>query len=160
MAVTLKNLRPLNAVIVYSQCDDAIDHEASDWERYREDVIKNADALVFLADKVPTKFICNFEFNGKSDAAVKDSMMSGVDRDNNVKMSMGTWQYEVVRRSLKVIENPPGAADVIKLKLESGLYVDKNTMTSLTRAGVSAEIFDAYLKLKEGDDEEKAEAKN
>ena len=160
MAVTIKNLRPLNAVIVYSAVDDAIDHEASDWDKYREDVIKNVDALSFIAGKEPTKFICNFEFTGKDDATVKDSMMSGVDRENNVKMSMGSWQYEVVRRVLKVIENPEGSADVIKLKFESGNLVDKNTMTFLTRTGVSAEIFDVYLKLRNDEGDAKAEAKN
>lgn len=160
MAVTLTKLRPLNAVTLYSRIDDAIDHNNSDWDKYAADPIANASALSFLPDKVPTKFVCNFEFNGKDDAAIKDAMMSGVDRDNQVKMSMGSWQYEVVRRSLKVIENPNDADGCIKLKMESGSYVDKNTMSLLTRAGIVGEIFQAYLALRGEADAEEAEAPN
>ncbi len=160
MAVKLNKIRPLNAVTLYSRVDDAIDNEASDWGRYAEDPIANVDALVFLPDVKPTKFICNFEFSGKDDAAIKDAMMKGVDADNEVRMSMGTWQYELVRRSLKIIENPSDVDGCIQLKKESGQFVDKNTMSILSQAGVVGEIFQACLTLRGNQDEEKQNAKN
>lgn len=160
MAVILTAIKPKNSVTVYSRVDDAIDHNASDWTAYLEDPIKNEKALVFHPGKQPTRFICNFEFNGKDDAAIKDAMTGSIDSNKNMKVTMGAWQYEVVRRALKAIENPPGLEGVIELKLESGKLVDERTMTMLTKAGVSGDIFSVYLALKGDDESEKAQAKN
>lgn len=150
MGITLDDIRPLNSVTIISKKDSAVDHEATDWDAYAEDCIKNASALVLKEGEEATRFICNFEFSGKEEALVKNYTMGGRDEEGGLKPTLGSWGYGVTRLSLKGIENPPGI-NGIKLKLDSGKYPNPDTMTKLQRFGIVDEILAHYISLTQGD---------
>jgi len=170
MAIVLNNQKRLNCVRVISKQDTAIDWAKEtdqeptgtteeDWERYREDPVRNEDAIKYKQDMSPTVFVCNFELDGKEAAAIKNSMIKSIDKDTkDPVVQFGSWAYTVVRMVLKEIENPPNVENVIVLKKDSRGYVDNRTMSLLERAGLVPEIFSHYTMLTK--DEHKANAKN
>jgi hypothetical protein len=147
MGISLESKKRLNAVRIISKQDDAIDFDNSDWEKYDEDPIENESALKFLAEKHPTVFICNFEFDAKENSKIQDAMFSGIDEERNPKPAYGAWSLAVVKYSLKGIENHPSNANPIKFKVDSKSYVSEETLNILQKVGVIGEIFNHYLKL-------------
>jgi hypothetical protein len=109
---------------------------------------------------VPTVFICNFDTTGREAAKIKNALISGVDDDKNAKITMGDWQYQVVRTCLKEIENPPGVDDVIKFKKDGRGYVLESTMDQLEKVGIIQEIFGHYTTLTKEDEAVRDNAKN
>lgn len=164
MAIQLSQVRKLNAVRIISRKDSAVDTDASDWDRYDEDPLRNGDALVMNADgkksMEPTVFICNFDTSGREAAKIKNALISGVDDDKNAKITMGDWQYRVVQICLKGIENPPGTPDVIEFKKEGNGYVSDRTMDALEKIGLVAEIFGHYTTLTKEEEAVKENSKN
>ena len=158
MALIIDQSHRLNAVRIISRNDDAVDEEASDWEVYDKDPVRNEKALVMKADQTPTIFLCNFELTGKEAANVKDALISGIDDEKNIKMSYGKWSYRVTQLTLKGIENPPNVKDVIEYKKDGRGYVSDQTMTLLERMGLVSEIFTHYTSLTQS--KEKENAKN
>ena len=147
MAISVSNVKRLNAVRIISRIDDAIDNDASDWEKYDEDPIENESALKFLADKLPTIFICNFELDAKDNSRVQDSMFAGIDEDKNPRPAYGAWSLSVVKYSLKGIENPPGCKDPIRFKVDSKGNTSEETLNMLQKVGIISEVFNHYLKM-------------
>ena len=154
MAVTSTNIKKLNSVRLFSRADDAIDHDATDWDAYDDDPL-NESLIKMLPEKEPTVFLCNFEFKGKDSTVVNDAVFGAMDRnEKSPKVNFNNWAYQVVRHGLKDIKNPAGVDDVIKMKKDSGLYVSEETMTKLEQAGIVGEIFRHWQTLKVDDDEE------
>jgi len=158
MAVVTTNIKKLNAVRLFSQADDAIDHEATDWDAYEDNPLDES-LIKLVADKQATVFLCNFDFKGKEKTKVDDAVFGAMDKDaKSPKVNYSAWSYEVVRHALKDIQNPPDVKDVIKMKKDSGTLVSPETMTMLGNAGIVSEIFKYWLALR-SDSEEKANAK-
>lgn len=158
MAVVTTNIKKLNSVRLFSRADDAIDQDATDWDAY-EDNPMDESLIKLVAGKEATVFLCNFEFKGKDKAKVDDAVFGAMDKDaKSPKVNYSGWAYEVVRHSLKDIQNPADVKDVIKLKKDSGTLVAPETMTMLNNAGIVSEIFKYWLALR-SDSEEKANAK-
>ena len=147
MGISVKDVRRFNAVQIISKIDDAIDHEASDWEKYEDDPIGNMDALKFLPNKKPTIFLCNFELSAKDDAKIQDAMFGGIDEDKNPKPAFGNWALAVAKYTLKAIENPPETNDPILFKTDAKKAVSDETLNILQKAGIIQEIFNHYIKL-------------
>jgi hypothetical protein len=160
MPITITQVRKLNAVRLVSRKDSAIDHDNSDWDLYDEDPIKNADALTMNKGQEPTVFVCNFDTTGKEGAKIKNSLVAGVDDDKNAKISMGDWQYTVIRICLKDIQNPPNVADVIEFKKDGNGYVADKTMDFLEKVDLISELFAHYTTLTSSDEQVRANAKN
>jgi len=158
MAITTGQIKKLNAVHIISSKDSAVDEDASDWELYSADPIKNLDAVKYKAGQEATHFICNFEQSGKEMATIKDAMLKGFDDDRNPQLSYGNGAYTVARFTLKDIQNPPNVADTIVFKKEGRGYVADSVLTVLDRLGVVQEIFQHWVKLTQDDTE--PEAKN
>jgi len=152
-------VRKLNAVRIISKKDSAVDEE-SNWEKYDEDPIRNASEIKIKTGQEPTVFICNFETTGREAAKIKNALISGVDDDKNAKITMGDWQYQVVRTCLKAIQNPPNVPDVIDFKKDGNGYVDERTMTMLEKVGIVQEIFGHYTTLTKDEEDVRANAKN
>lgn len=165
MAFVIDDIKSLNAVTLYSQKDTAIDHDATDWEEYAKDPMKNEGEIKFKDGMEPTRFIFNFEHKGKVATHIDDSKYGGIDKESkSPKVNITKWAYEVMRHSLKDIQNPPNVTGVIKIKLAgdkiSGTVVDDVTMTKLKRSGLVEEMMNHYLTLTKLGDEEKQNAKN
>jgi len=158
MAFKKSGLRNLNSVRIISRNDSAIDQEKSNFDAYMLDAIGNENSIVFLEGKLPTIFLCNFEVDGKSGAAIQDSMMGGIDDEKNPKVTPGRWAYEICRRCVKDIQNPIGEVDVIKLTKDVKGFVSDETMTELQKYGIVNEIFNHYFALTQS--EVKTNAKN
>jgi len=159
MALILQQ-KKLNAVRYISKRDSAIDKEASDFDEYYEDIVKNADKLKMKQGQEPTIFLLNLEINGKEDAAIKDSQLARIDDDKNPVMAMGKWAYTVCRIILKDVINPPGTVGGIEFKKDGRGYVSDKTMDTLAKYGLVDEIWQQYLSLTGDKNEEKVEAKN
>jgi len=152
MAFLTNTRRSLNAVRLISRNDDAVDQEQSDWDKYDEDPIANADAIVIKDGAEPTYFLCNFDITGKESSLVKDAMIKGFDKeDQSVKLSYGKWAYTVVRLTLKGIQNPPGVDGVIEYKKDGTGYAMDSVLSVLERHGVMGEIFNHYVALTQSD---------
>lgn len=148
MALLISARRSLNSIRIISRYDDAVDNDATDWDKYDADPIANADAIVLKPGRQPTFFLCNFDLTGKESTTVKDAMVKGVDRsDGTVNLSYGKWAYTVVRLTLKDIQNPPDVDGVIEFKKDGTGYVLDSVLTVLERVGVVGEIFNHYLTL-------------
>jgi len=156
----MTQVRKLNAIRLISRKDSAVDEEASDWDLYDEDPQKNAKCIVMNKGQEPTVFICNFDTTGKEGAKIKNALISGVDDDKQAKITMGDWQYTVIRICLKGIENPPGVPDTIDFKKDGNGYVSERTMDQLERVGIIAELFGHYTTLTKDDEDTRANAKN
>jgi len=158
MAIKLEKKRNLSCIEFISKNDDALDLERSNIEEYEKtgDVIH----LVFLADKEPTKFICNFQLKANELANIKNSMLSGVDSDGKPNISLGSWTYRVVKYVLKDIQNPNylNPEEKIVFKKDSQGYVHDELMVILDNTGIASEIFSMYTTLTTS--ESKQNAKN
>ena len=139
--------KSLNCVELISRNDDALDLEASNIEEYLKDPIANRKKLVFKSGKEPTIFLCNFELSGKEQAIIQDSMMNGLNDDNQPKISLGNYAYVVVRMCLKDIKNPPNETDIIEFKKDGRGYVLPSVMDTLHKCGLVNEIFNHYINL-------------
>lgn len=160
MALVLET-RKLNAVKFVSKKDGAIDREESDLEEYYDDIIKNADKLIFKEGQEPTYFLLNLEINAREDSMIKDSQAKGVDDDKQMVMSVGKWAYTVCKIVLKDIINPPGSpAGVIPFKKDGRGYVDDRTLDKLSKMGIVDEIWHQYLSLTKDNEDEKTQAPN
>lgn len=147
MAITLQHGKRLNAVRIISRIDDAVDAATTDWEAYDKDLDESHVKL--LPGKKPTVFLCNFELKAKEAAAIKNNMQTvEVDAgENKIKMTMGSWAFQVVRLTLKDIENPdtvPADSQLV-MKREGAGYPTDDTLTQLERLGIVQEIFNHYL---------------
>ena len=156
MGISIAKIRRLNCVRLVSKIDDAVDHEASDWDLYSKDPVMNESALKFLSDKKPTVFVCNFELSAKDNSKIQDSMLSGLDDDKQPKISVGAWSLAVARYTLKGIENPQGTVAPIDFKVDSRGYASDETLNILQKAGIISEIFNAYLTLTQSGVEQNA----
>lgn len=147
MAITIQQGKRLNAVRIISRIDDAVDAEGTDWEAYDKDL--DEKHIKLLPGKTPTVFLCNFELKAKEAANIKNNMQTvEVDAgENKIKMTMGSWAYQVVRLTLKDIQNPDSvpAENQLVMKREGAGYPMDETMTMLERLGVVQEIFNHYL---------------
>lgn len=147
MAIKLNQKNPINAVIVISKNDDAVDLKASKWDDYKETA--DVSKLAFLPDAQPTRFLCNFELSSRQMAAVKNGMLSGKDDEGNPQLTLGSWAHRVVKFTLKDIQNPesvPEAERIVYKKDENGLAHD-DLIGTLDRYGIVDEIFGFYTKL-------------
>lgn len=152
MAVVLKKVKNFNAVRIISEIDGAVDHDNSNWDKYKEDPIANENVIKFKPNQVPTIFLCNFELKAKEAAKIKDSMMGAIDEDKNMSLNYGNWGYWVAKLTLKEIQNPPGEKDVLELKKDSKGYVSEETLNKLESLGIIKEIFLHYIKLTQTDE--------
>lgn len=147
MALRVDKSKPLNALEVICENDDAIDSEESDYQEY----LKTGDVkhLVFVENKQPTRFIVNFELSGKESALIKNEMVGGRDEDNKPKVTLGSWAYRVTKYTLKDVQNPPDLKpdERIELKKDDKGYVSERTMSLLDRYGVTEAIFGMYSNL-------------
>lgn len=148
--MAIKKVRAPNAVRIVSKADSAIDWDATDWDRYTSDPLRNEDAIKFLPDEKPTIFICNFLLKGKDEARIKDAMIGDFNAEGGAKPAIGTWAYAVVKACLKGIENPPGA-DAIVFKLDARGFASNETLDELSGIGIISEIFQYYLLYCEND---------
>lgn len=150
MALTNVQTKPLNALQIISRNDDAIDAEASDWEKYDETL--DPVHLKMLPGKMPTTFLCNFDLTAKERAMINNALISGVDDDGKPKVGLGTWQLTVAKLVLKDIQNPdyiPEAQRII-LKKEGRGYPDDRTLNTLSKLGVISEIHTHFTRQTEG----------
>jgi hypothetical protein len=147
MAITINQKRKFNSVRVYSEYDPAIDHESSDWEAYKADPVTNLSAIKMKANETATAFICNFDLDGDQVAKVKDAMIKGLDEERNLQLSYGKWANQIVRMTLRGIENPKGVEDVIEFKKDGRGWADARTIGALEKVGVVQEIFNHYINL-------------
>jgi hypothetical protein len=146
MAITEELIRNLNSVTIYSKIDDAVDHEASNWDLYNEDPLANESALVFKKDKKPTKFICNFDPPAKHGQLI-DNAMIAMNEDRSPEPAYGRWSFMVVKVCLKDIQNPEGTKGGIELKKDSKGFVADETMNKLRKFRIIDEIFAHYQTL-------------
>lgn len=147
MAFRINEKKPLNAVEVISKNDDALDLEKSDWEKYL--ATGEVKHLVFVENKQPTIFLCNFELSAKEAAAIKNSMLAGKDDEGNAIVALGSWSFKVTKYVLKDIKNPPDLAanECIILKKDKDGLVHESTLADLEQNGVLNEIFAMYTSL-------------
>jgi hypothetical protein len=147
MAFKIAEKKPLNAIQVISKNDDALDTDKSNWEQYE----KTGDVahLVFVPDKQPTIFLCNFELKGKQAAAIKNSMLGGRDDEGNASVALGTWSFRVVKQTLKDIKNPAdlSPAECIQFKADKDGLAHDDVLAELDRYGVLNEIFAMFTAL-------------
>jgi hypothetical protein len=153
----MSDIRKVSGVRVISRIDPAIDWDVTtedEWARYMKDCQRNEDAVKFKGDEQATIFLCNFDFDGKEAAIIKNHMIGGSDKfsesKKDTKMTMGSWAYMVTKYALKEIQNPAGTKDGLELK-KSGNYVSDDFMSSLTNLGVVEEIFVHYMALTQKD---------
>lgn len=151
MAFKIQHTKPINAVEIISRNDEAIDREKSDFTKYDDDPIDNKDAIVLKPGMEPTIFLCNFQLTGSQQAAIQNAMLTGVDENNQPKMTIGSWAYSVVKHVLKDIRNPANEADCIQFKRLGNGLVHDDTMTLLSRYGLINEIFNHYVNLTQTD---------
>jgi len=160
MAIRASSIKAVNAVRVISRIDDAVDHEASDWETY----LKTYDAayLKLLEGKTPTVFLCNFNLSAKDGASVKNALLGNVNiSEKKAGIAFGDWQLAVVRSSLKEIIQPDDLPEAERLpfkRLGTG-HVSDETLSLLDQLGIVQEIFSAYNALTTSQ-EVKGEEKN
>lgn len=147
MAFKTTNTKKLNALRFISKLDASLDLDACDYESYLLDPNTKESTLVFKDGLLPTIFVLNFELSGKEQAMLQDNMFGGVDEEQNPKLTMGKWAYNVTKFCLKDIQNPPNEADVIKIKKDSKGYVSDDVMTELQKYGIVSEIFTLYFAL-------------
>jgi len=144
MAIRIPKGNDLSNIVIISEHDDAIDHEASDIEAYHEDY--DQSHLKFLPEQLPTKFICNFKFSAEVSAELKDSMMKSLNkRTRTPNLTIGSYQQNIVRYGLKAIQNPDGipVGEQIIVK-KSGNFLRDDTIAELEQLGIVDEIFSAY----------------
>lgn len=158
MAIKIEQRKPLNAIQIVSELDDAIDMQASDWEEYKK--TGDMSKLQFMAGKQPTIFLCNFAPKGHEASAIKDSMLGGRDDEGQPKLQLGSWSFKVVKFTLKDIQNPPDLPleQQLKFKKDSQGYAHDDVVTELDRLGIVNEIFAMYTALTMGG--ARANAKN
>lgn len=144
MSIRVPQGKKLENVVIVSEQDDSLDLDSFDWDDYTEDY--DFAKLKFVAEKTPTRFICNFKFNASEAAEVKDSIMSSIEK-NKAKLSMGTWQQHIVRLGLKEISyddaDPTPKSERLTLK-KNGKYVRDDSLAILEETGLVGEIFSAY----------------
>lgn len=138
----------LACVPVILEQDDALDldHPECNYKQYQ--TTGDEKHLRYLADKEPTKFICNFQFNAKESAIAKNSMMGTKDDEGNPSIALGSWQFKVARIALKDIQNPsylPEDQSFKMVKYEG--YVDEKLLNELSSYGVVDAIFTMYSNL-------------
>ena len=152
-----KNLKDIKIIL---RIDDSLDHDHDDmdWDEYTDSL--DEDKLVFLDNKAPTRFICNFELKEKDARMIKNYLMSGKDMHNKPTFAFGDWSSEVTKRCLKDIDQPDdlGPMDRINLEFDKDKCLNKKTMGILQRIGAVDEIFGQYGRLTSTDD--RKETKN
>lgn len=144
MAMRNSKKRDLSALELVARNDDAINFKASNYAEY----VKELDEkhLVFVEGAQPTRFILNFEFDGKGAQKVKNSMIASKDDNDEPSVSLGTWQFQVARQALRAITNPPDlplAEQFIMRRDEKGLVHDE-LLAKLDKQGIIQDIFTAY----------------
>lgn len=150
---------PLTAIELVSKNDDALDLEKSDWEQYQK--TGDLNHLKFVEGKVPTYFICNFDFKRSEAESVKNSMIGGKDDNGDAKVALGSWSFRIAQLALKDIKNPEDLPEDEKIlyKKDRQGYAHENVILQLERMGVVNEIFSLYSALVLSN-EVKANAKN
>jgi len=147
MAFKTNAAKKLNALRFISKLDASLDLDTCDYEAYLQDPNVNESNLKFKDGLLPTIFVLNFELSGKEQALLQDNMFGGVDDEQNPKLTMGKWAYNVTKFCLKDIQNPPNETDVIKIKKDSKGHVADEVMTELQKYGIVSEIFSLYFSL-------------
>lgn len=151
MALKIQSTKILNSVQVISRQDDAIDHEASDWEAYEETL--DPEHLKLIPGKEPTIFLCNFELTAKERASINDALITGVDGEGKPKVGLGTWQLTVAKVVLRDILNPasvPEGERIVMKKVGGTNYADDRTLNMLSKLGVVQEIHAHFTRHTEG----------
>lgn len=136
---------PGSPIRVIAKVDDAIDPDKSDWDAYKE--TRDESKLHFLTGKMPTVFLCSFNFDAKAARLVHNAMLSGKDESGTPQMAYGSWSQTIAKVSLKDIVNPeyvPEGQKVL-LKKDGNGYVHDELLAKLDRWGVVDDIFTAYL---------------
>ena len=150
MAIRKGTKRSLSAVVIVSEHDDSIDAEKSNIDEYK----KTADLahLVFVADKQPTRFLCNFELSAKQAASVKNGMIAGKGDDGEPTVTLGSWAHRVVKHTLRDIQNPSDLPvhECIVFKKDENGHAHDDVIAELERQGVVDEIFGFYTRLAMG----------
>lgn len=158
MGIKLVQKRNINAVEVISENDDALDLETSDFEEYKK--TGDISHLKFIADKTPTKFICNFALKSNEISSIKNSMIAGSDSEGKPVVTLGSWSFKVVKTCLKDIINPSDLLpeEKIVFKRDSQGYCHEDVLVVLDQLGILNEIFSMYTTLTSTD--VKANSKN
>ena len=150
MAIRNSQLKRLNQVYVICSIDDAVDWDKSNKKEY----LKTFDEkhLVLITGKEPTRFLCNFELDAKSNSAIEDAMVAGVDSHGRMRPGLGSYSLEIVRRVLKDIKNPDSvsADDRLKFALNGDGTVSDDTLDRLSHLGVISEISSAFTEATKG----------
>lgn len=146
LKITPKKGIALNALLIISKSDDSIADEGSDWDAYAETFDENK--LVFVPDHQPTRFLVNFQMQSKDIAKVKNHMLGKTGEDGRPTFAYGEWSQEIVRRTLKEIQQPDSLTpeEKIPFKKDKDGFVHPDTLAVLERLGIIEEIFGYYAK--------------
>jgi hypothetical protein len=147
MAIKLVQKKNLSSIRFISQHDDAIDLDKSNYEEYKKTL--DESLLVFVENKQPTIFVCNFELKGHESAYIKNSMISGTDELGKPQIAMGSWSFKVCKTVLKDIVNPDylAANEKIIFKKDKSGYASDDLLSILDQAGIVSEIFSLYTEM-------------
>jgi hypothetical protein len=154
MALKVIRKAEISAVEVISRHDDSLspqcfegEEDKTPWDLYAKtgDVSK----LLFVDDKQPTVFLCNFDIKGKDSQAIKNNMIGGKDDDGNPKIALGSWSFRVAKAVLKEIKNPEYVplGDRLTLKRDKDGLVHDDLIGDLESMGVVDAIFNLYTQL-------------
>ena len=153
--------RPLSNLKIVCKQDPALDwgdeteeNKGTDWDEYEKEL--DPGKLVLKPGMQTTDFICNFKLPAIIAAEVKNSMISGSDKDGKPKVGLGSWSYTCVQYALKGIQNGPKN---FVLKHDGNKRVMANCMDQVHDWGMIDQIFQHYIRLTSGD-EVRSEAKN
>lgn len=147
MAIKLVKKKNLDAIRFISENDDAIDLQKSNYDEYKKTL--DESHLVFVENKQPTIFVCNFELKGGEAAFVKNSMISGTDESGKPVVTLGSWSFKVCKTVLKDIINPEylTADERIMFKKDKSGYASDDLLSILDQAGIVSEIFSLYTEM-------------
>lgn len=162
MAFVKNDRKKLNHIRVICAHDPAVDMEATgeeNWEKYREDPVKNEGLIKFHESQEPTIFVCNYELSAKEDAVIQDASIKSIDDEKRPQLAFGNWQLTVVKIVLKDIINPKGVKG-IEMKKDSRGYASDQTLNELKAFGILGEIFSSYVTVTSDKQKIKAESKN
>jgi len=139
-----------NAVCMISKIDDAIDWQVSDADAYAKTL--DEKYLILLSGKEPTRFLCNFDLDAKSNSEIEDAMIAGVTENGTMKPGIGSYNLAVVRHVLKDIKNPVSlpVEEHLLFKRTADGKVSDETLDQLARLGIITEISAAFSSMTKG----------
>lgn len=134
------------AVEVISKHDDALDLEQSNFEEY--EATGDINHLVFIENKQPTRFICNFNLKAKEKQEIMN-ISQEISDSGRRQVNIGSLIYTITRFCLKDIQYPESVADADKFlfKKDKDGYVTLESVAELDNVDVPAQIAGFYNSL-------------